>query len=302
MPGTGLPKVSKRKLKSRKKNQKRQRQLTLLIWSSLLGLAVIAVMGGVFGLWLLPKMNQSATQSSHTNGSAEPPDRLASRFPSPTESEALEMVKSALALRNPLAVASYFRPGGSTPQQVVDFLQELDATEGPITRFAWLSSIDANRLSIDGVLVSLNGKENPTTRLALLTPDAVGVWKIDFDALARTVTPSWDDFLDHTTESAQVRVFVARDSYYNGPFKDDNKWVCYGITSPDREEIFYGYCRRDTAQHAAMEALFVRETQMIRATLKIQYHEAAGPRQFVISRILAEDWAMGETDFDVSFD
>lgn len=212
------------------------------------------------------------------------------------------MVKNALALRNPLAVPSYFRPGGSKPQQVVDFLQELDATEGPVTQLAWLSSIDANRLSIDGVLISLNGKKKPTTRLALLTPDAAGVWKIDFDALARTVSPSWENFLDHTAESAQVRVFVARDSYYNGPFKDDNEWVCYGIASPDREEIFYGYCRKDTAQHAALEALFVQKTKMIRATLEIQYHEAAGPRQFVISRVLAEDWAMGETDFDVSFE
>jgi hypothetical protein len=298
MPGTGLPKGSKRKQKSRKGSRKRrQRQRTLLAWSFLLGLIVIGVFAGAVGLWLLPKVNDSSAHTSQKLDADEPRDRVVSRFPSPTESESLEKVKQAMALRDSSAVSDYFRLGAATPEQVVDFLQELEAGEGPVTDFGWLSSIDANHLSIDGVVVIFKGSEQPSRRLALLTPDEQGVWKIDFDALARSVTPAWEDFIDQAETSVRGRVYITRDSYYNGPFRDDQRWVCYGIRTPDLDETFFGYCEIGSAQHAAIEAIFVRDTRVIRATLELRRPQDAGPRQLVISRVLAEDWVINEAGF-----
>ena len=50
--------------------------------------------------------------------------------------------------------------------------------------------MDVGGLLMEGVLVVYPGKERTMERLAFSTPDAAGIWKLDFDAFARSVTPS----------------------------------------------------------------------------------------------------------------
>jgi hypothetical protein len=133
----------------------------------------------------------------------------------------------------------------------------------------------------------------------------MGVWKIDFEALARTVRPPWPDLLEGRASEGQVRVIVAPDSYYNGVFSDESQWLSFGLASPDISQILVGYCRRDSAQAKAMQEILksmddapAAGRQIKRATLAIRRPTGAEPRQFEITRVLAEDWIVSERPFD----
>lgn len=304
MPGTGLPKgvLRKRRRSEGGKNSRlrESRRTVIVIWSSLLAVGVAAVLGLVVWLWLIPQMTRKGESGlAATAVELEKEVKVLSKFPSPTEAEALALVKNALAVREVEKVDDYFRLGTLTPQGVLDFLKNLERVDGAFERTEWLGSIDANELSLDGVLVSSKQGDKSRKRLALLTPDAEGKWKLDFDALARRCSPAWADVLARKVPAASsVRVYIAKDNYYNGPFKDDQQWGCYCLASPDTDTILLGYCRKDSSQAAALLRIFSREQPMLRATLEIRRVEGAESRQFEISRVLAEDWAMGPVPFD----
>ncbi|MEO8613682.1 MAG: hypothetical protein ABI600_00955 [Luteolibacter sp.] len=218
--------------------------------------------------------------------------RVASKFPSPSEADALNLVKRAISNRDPAKVAALFRMGSANPAEVIAFLKDSEVRDGAIERYDWLSSMDADGILLDGVNVAYKGREKPGERLALLTPNSMGVWKLDFDAFARSVKPSWKEILANSADHATVRVLVGRDAYYNGPYTDETQWVCYGIATPDIEEPLRGYCRVGSAEADSMEQLFSDGQQMRRVTLDIRHIKEADPRQFEITRVLANDWVI----------
>ena len=89
-----------------------------------------------------------------------------------------------------------------------------------------------------------------------------------------------------------VRVFVAQDVYYNGPFSDETQWVSYGLGSPDRTELLRGYCKVGSEEAAVMERLFTEGQKLSRATLEIRRVRDGGALQFEIVRLVAEDWVV----------
>jgi hypothetical protein len=171
----------------------------------------------------------------------------------------------------------------------------------------WLSSVDANGMLIDGVVVKTRKDDALRNRLALLTPDEFGKWKIDFDAFARTAEPPWDRLLEGNAPHARVRVIVAEDSYYNGPFRDDQVWACFGMASPDHDKVLLGYCRIGSPQERAMRKILEAGDDLAagaavnRVTIELKRVEGALPRQFELTRVLAEDWVMSSRDFDEGF-
>ena len=251
-------------------------------------------------IWMGLKFNMDNSKRAVGKRSAkvEVKERVVSKFPSPSEADTMAMVKMSVAIRDPEQISKYFRLSTSSSQEVVDFLAGMESRDGAIKGFRWLSSVDANGLSIDGVLINFAGVGKTRKRLALLTPDALGKWKIDFDAFARKVTPSWEEFLDKGAATAQVRTYIATDSYYNGPFKDDSRWTCYGIATPDREEVLLGYCKIGSPQAAALQEILAKGGKTFRVFLEIRRVDGAESRQVEISRVLAEGWVMSETPFD----
>jgi hypothetical protein len=205
-----------------------------------------------------------------------------------------------LAVRDPVKVAEIIRPGPLTSVEVVDRLRQIEAQDGEPTGTRWLSSVDKNGMSLEGVEVRYGKGDKVSKRLAFLTPDDLGVWKLDFPAFDRLVVPSWDELLTGKAPSGVVRVSVARDRYYNGPFLDEGQWVAYGMASPDvSDTLLVGYCKRDSYQHQAMEMMWTSdEVIVVRATLEVRRVEGAEARQFEITRVLAEDWVTGEQPFD----
>lgn len=313
MPGVGMPKEPRRRrrrgegefINDRGNRNRIARKKVIWTWSAVFVFLVLGVLGFILTYWTRSHMDRKVEKRGAAAESVIQA-RVESLFPSPSEDVALTTVKQALAVRDPVEVARFFRPGTSTAEEVVAFLSKRAELDGPIIGYDWLRSMDANGLLIDGVLVNTLLASQPRNRIALLTPDDEGVWRIDFDAFARTVSPEWPELLDPGTKGGLVRVVTARDSYFNGPFRDESQWVCYGMASPDMDLILVGYCRRGSAQAQAMarimdkaddqEALGGRHIP--RATLKIRRAEGAEARQFEITRVLAEDWIVAESGFD----
>ncbi len=305
MPGTGMPR-EKRKRRGRRGEggwlSGENHQQVFLKWTLLLAGGAMLLLGGVLWLWLSPQIASKGTLAALSPGQDESKVRVIARFPSPSEGDALAMVKRALAARDPAAVEDVFRTGASPPEEIIRFLENLESTDGKIRGYEWLSSLDANQLSIEGVQVNFENTGGMRSRLALLTPDAEGKWKIDFDSFARTATPPWKEILENRVEKAVVRVLVGKDSYFNGPFRDEAQWICLGMVSPDRDELLLGYCKAGTPQAAAIEWILAKgEVQFFRATLELCRVEGAEARQFEISRVLAQDWVVSEVPFDEGF-
>lgn len=270
------------------------RRRTLLIWSSVLSVVTLCVIGLAVSFWLLPYLRQGPASDAGSLFNYDAHVRVASKFPSPSREKALEMVKRALANRDQELVDSLFRTGTTGRAEILAFLNASEQRDGFVDGYEWLSSMDVQGLLLDGVLVNYKGKDKPVQRLAFLTPDAAGNWKLDFDAFARTVTPSWESLLEKGAEQALVRVFVAPDVYFNGPFGDDKQWVCYGLASPDTETLMRGYCRVNSDVAATMEKLFLDGRKLSRATLEIRRVKDGERLQFEIIRVVAEDWVVAD--------
>jgi hypothetical protein len=278
----------------------------VLVWSLGLTVVTLLVIGGFMMFWL--RGHGKTTRNAEALKPLENV-RIASKFESPSETEALDLVKRALAIRDVKEVETCFRVGGAQPAEVVEFISGSEARDGKLERLEWLSSMDVEGLLIEGVVAVYKGRDNPVERLALLVPDDQGTWKLDFDAFARSSRPSWAELLKGNADHAQVRVFVARDSYFNGPFLDESRWVCFAMVSPETKslvpeehELLRGYCKAGSPQAKAMERLFESGARMARATLEIRKVEGADIRQFEIARVLSEDWVLPPKPFDEKFD
>lgn len=268
-----------------------------------IGLISLAAVMVAVALWVRPLMQRKKDTTERDRVAADAQVRLVSKFKSPSEGETLALVKKALALRNPSDVNGLVRTGTMTAQQVVDYLSAMKTVDGEISNYTWLGSIDKNNLTLEGVQVIFAAKDKPKDRLAFITPDENGAWRLDFDAFARSVVPSWVDLLASKAESAVVRVYVAKDNYFNGPFADDQKWAAYSLASPDIDEVLVGYCKVGSAQHRAMDMMWSQDgLSFARATLEIRRVEGADQRQFEIFRVLAEDWVLAEKALDEVFE
>lgn len=305
MPGTGLPKgVRKKKDVSDggRSNRVRQgRRVVVIIWTILLVIVAVGVLGTAVWLGMGRSGVKGIQVKSYVDDTAEERSHSALKFTPPSEKEALASVKAAMSLRDPAKIGEAFRQGAASPEAVVSFLQSLDSKDGAITGYSYLGDLFLNGLEISGVVVNFNTGERPRNRVAFLTPDAEGIWKIDFDAFARTASPSWEEIVGKGTAVAKVRVYAARDNYYNGVFSNEREWVCYGIASPDTTELFLGYCRRGSAQAKAMESILGKLTSLSRVTLEFRQREGGAERQYEISQVVAQDWVEGDKPFDAKF-
>jgi hypothetical protein len=304
IPGTrrseGAP-HKKLKSESNKFLRSRNEQKTLVMIRSLLVLGLTTVVLGLFlVLWFRSRIKPPGLHDAKSGGS-EVKTKAITQFPAPTSDEAIALVKQALAIREPEKIAEYFRLDEAGPQEIIDFLQATDDRDGKLEGMRWLSSVRTTAVPLEGVLLIFKGQDGPRRRWALLTPDPLGKWRIDFDAFARKVTPSWSDLLEKQMPVGMVRVFVSKDHYYNGPFTDDKIWLSCAINSLDSRENLNAYCKIGSPQAAAIRWMLSKEAKIVRAILEIRRVEGAESRQFEISKVLAEDWVMGPTPFDENF-
>ncbi len=281
-------KVRRIRTAERKNIETRKKWLTK--WSLSLGLATIAMIALAIFLWLRPYVFPYENEIPVIASVVPVKVRIDSKFPSPEKDAAIEMVKQATVHPDLAKVKALIRAGSTTPEAMVEYFKTAEARDGAVEHYDWLSSMDVNGLLVEGVLVTCKGRKKSAERLAFLTPDAVGNWKLDFDTYARTVTPPWPELLEKGADQAQVRVFTGRDMYYNGVFSDESQWVCYAMASPDMEELLRGYCKKGSPQAEAMERLFSDGRRLSRATIELHRVKDGEPKQFEITKLVAEDW------------
>ncbi len=228
--------------------------------------------------------------------------RVKSRFESLDEDVALALVRGAMELRDPAKVGDFFRVGDSTPEQVIQFLEQVESADGTIARYQWLGSVDANDMTLDGVLIIYDKAGESHNRLAMLVPDEQEKWRLDFAAFARVVDPSWEEILSGKAKQATLRVYIAEDHYFNGVFSDEGKWLSVSLGTPDTPQVLIGYCEAGSPQASALRQISAREVPASRAVLEIQRVDGGGARQVRIMRVLAEDWVLGDVQFDRKFE
>jgi hypothetical protein len=302
MKGTGMPKGERhqRMKGNRYDRHALARRRTMLVWSGTIIFVSVVALVFVVTTWI---RSQGDRRSAATAGAASlyesPTPRAA--FPSPSEAEALGLVRRALENRDLGKIADYFRPGYESPEAVISFLEIMAENDGAIDHYEWQRSMDANGMSMEGVLVAFASDGRPRNRLAILAPDEQGVWKIDFPAFARLADPPLEDLIEQRANRGIVRAYVGSDHYYNGPFVDEKTWACYGLATPDSDTLLLGYCKRGSPQFRALESMLSHDVKLARATLDIRRAAGGETRQFEIMRVLAEDWAIGDMPFDERF-
>ncbi|HVJ46037.1 MAG TPA: hypothetical protein VM511_06595 [Luteolibacter sp.] len=265
-------------------------------WSMVFGFLALVILAMFVMFWLKPYLKER-NEISESYGKVlsviekEPENKI------PGEKEAISLTKKSLAVTDPKDVEKFILIDSSSPEEVVEFLKKVKQEDGEIARYDWVARLDTTREDISGVAVTFKKEGQSRNRLALLIPDEDGRWKMDFAAFARSTTPSWSDLMEGKANSAVVRVYVAPDQYFNGPFKEQDGWRCYGIASPDMPDLFYGYCLAGGPQDKVLAALLT-DRKGARATIGIERTEGATDRQFRIKRVLAEDWAIRDTPAD----
>lgn len=283
-----------RKRMRRKSTRPRSASAKLpLRWIILLGVITLAAFAVPFGIWISKHQENFADDSTRASEfpEVEYVVRVPSRFPSPSQEDATQMVEKALANRDPAEVSTYFR-STFRPDEVIDFLEQTETRDGKIEGTEWHSSLDTEQILLEGVVVNFKRENATTQRFAFLTPDESGVWKVDFDAYARCSKPGWSDLLKKESPGGMIRVVISQKAYYNGAFANDNEWVSYKLLSPDAPVDLIGYCKVGTPLADSLAELFVDKIDLHRVTLEICRVSGSEVCQFEITRILSTDWVV----------
>ncbi len=303
MPGAGLPKGEKRMRKRGAHRAKGTGGKIASNWVLLIGILILLV-AGVF-IFKLVRSGKSKTEGPITKRLVVDGLQLGapkdSGMASPSEAEALALVKTALAVRDVAQVPRYFESVSHSAEEIVAFLAGLEASEGKITDYSWLSNMNTNGLILEGVLVRFNKDDKNQSRIVFLKPEPQAGWRVEFESFARIESPSWNDLVEGKVDQAQVRVFLVADSYYNGPFSDEKIWACYAISNPDSKEMLQGYCRIGSPQAAAIRTILSKGQRANRVTLELKRVPEGLEKQVEITRIIAEDWVISPEPLDQKF-
>jgi hypothetical protein len=274
-----------------------KRANSAMIRTMLMGAAGVGVIAVAVGIWLLSERERREGAKPYRSSSLALQVVEAPENPKLDEDEAIALAKRAMAARSEEEILSVINPGSVPVKEIAEYLKTLQDQQGSIAGYHLLPRLDSPREDLMGVVVLFSKEGNGANRIAMLSPDEDGNWKMDYPAFSRLATPPWTDLLTGPAKSAVVRVFVQRDQYFNGPFREGDGWVCYGVASPDVDQLLLGYCKKDSPQDNAIRSL-LKVRKMGRATVELEKAEGADNRQFVIKRVLAHDWLVGDKPAD----
>lgn len=297
-----------RRGRSRAEVSPRKRSV-LFAWSVLLVVLALFVLGFLLVSWIRFRISEGVPKQTATVAVPSSVGRV-ERVAAPDQEEALRFVRSALKVRDPYQVGAFFRTGASTPQDVVDFLGRLEREESDSRRLLWRGNMDADAVEIEGILMTSKGPAGKLQRMLFLVPDDLGNWRLDFEGLALTCHPSWRELCEGSAVRAEVRALVGRDSYFNGPFRDESQWLCYAVESPERDprivpeerRRLVAYCRVGSPQAVALESILPDGAKAVRRViLELQRVEGGLDGQFEISRVMSNEWVLGKRSLDERF-
>ncbi len=291
---------------SRREKSKRWHQRKMMrYWTILFSSITIAFLVIILAISFYDRRTKGMTNVVEKTVAPVITKKLEWKFQSPSEQDALEIVKKALAARDEGQVADRFRLGSGGPHEVLDFLTKVDSTHGLVSQMSWMGGIYNNSIQIDGVFLRREKNNEMESTLLMMTPNEQGVWKIDFDSMVGKCVPEWDFFVKGEATGGMVRVSLGPDNYFNGPYADESKWLCFALARSDSDQFIFGYCLKNSPQAEAISKIIDNlsmrskiSVKSCRATLRLTRTEGAEPRQYEINGVLAEDWLISENAFD----
>jgi hypothetical protein len=254
-------------------------------------LTAVVLIGGVS--WILyQQINHKTEVVAVTNLTEDTFD-----VPHPSAAECVKLVSTFLETSSPTQLKNRVRLKQLDAEQGYAALNELRRETGGIDRMDWAGAEETNGLSLEMVMVTYKSGKY---RIAYLTHDTEGRWKVDLESFLGHNTRPWDQVIGKGSCKAQLRVLAARDFYYNGLFTNEEEWSCLALTSPDHTERLYGYLR---PQSPAMLAV----TELLRtknpAVMIVEISRDAGmdPMQYEIKKIIAQGWVESDVEFSSRF-
>lgn len=118
--------------------------------------------------------------------------------------------------------------------------------------------------------------------------------KIDWESWVGWSEVPWDELTERRpTRPVLVRAMLKWIDYYNFGFSDEEKWRSYRLTSPDGEQVLYGYVERNSLLDQRLRPN--ESGASVAATLKIHFPDDDGSRpQVIIDEQVADGWVVSE--------
>ena len=118
--------------------------------------------------------------------------------------------------------------------------------------------------------------------------------RVDYDSFARYATESWEDLQDGQA-AKEVRLMAEKDLYFNNGFQDEEKWVCFKLTSPDWPKTVWGYAPVGSITAELLTSIVSARSQ--RVTLALRSEADSHVRsQFLIEKVVINGWVRTPLD------
>lgn len=254
-------------------------------------LIAVVLIGGVS--WILYQQVNRNTEVAPVTNLTE--DTFV--IPHPSASECIKLVATFLETGSPEQLKNRVRLKHLDAEQGYAALTELRREMGEMDRMDWAGAEETNGLSLEMVMVSYKSGKY---RIAFLTHDAEGHWKVDLESFLGHSTRPWNQVIGKGSCKAQVRVLATRDFYYNGLFKNEEEWSCLALSSPDHPERLYGYLRPQSPAMLAVEEL-LRTKNPVVMMVEISRDAGMEPLQYEIKKIIAQGWVESDVEFSSRF-
>ncbi len=268
----------------------------LMVALGLAGVAICSIL-----VWTLLRQANPPKKPGHTSGATGTESSAASSL---SASDAVAMVSGMLEAESAADLEPLLRQGDIDTGEALDRIREIREDLSETASPKWLGSIDAIAQPIEFVALP---RKFSGPLLVPLTPDAQHRWRIDFDAMTGHCEPPFSDLVEGRSEQGLVRAMGRIDTYFNGPFRDEDVWMCIALSQPDEDGIIYGYCRRDGFGYRAIEVIERRNRRAttdagmspdrgnaFRTTLRLRKVENSLDRQYQITEVVSDDWVVGD--------
>ncbi len=275
----------------RRIRQIKARKFAITLWLTIILTGCFVVMATVSVLWLRAQKDRRGIALRYAPIESEVALTLTD-FPPPAERDAIGIIYGAIASEDADTLLQFVHQSGEVSvDEMLGFFAATEERDGILTGHQWVGSADTETLQIQSIILAFEKEGKPNYRMGMLVPTESGEWKMDFPSYARWCDPP----IQQIEESGGypgglVRAILANDLYFNGPFSDDREWACFQLSSPDVESSVFAYCRIDSPEHEAIAKAFAQGARQIRMTLEIARVDGAQPRQFLITRIVNQEW------------